>query len=852
MASNDNTNPGTEGDQVITGTTDQDTLTGALGNDQIDGGGGDDVLRGDGAVDGAWHYEVYDYDFSSAAGQAFDIESGTRIGSGYVSDFNESGLTNTLRGTTGNPEDFGVIYTSTLNTTAGGTYRLTTSSDDGSTIQIFDSQGNALSFTNQTGGTLDYLNNDFHQATTTRWGEVQLDPNETYTIQIRYWENAGQDSLSGTISGPDTGGVAENLLTTDMIGPAVAPDYSVTGTPAGVEGDDTIYGGDGNDTIIGDGGDDSLFGQNDNDSIDGGTGNDMVDGDEGDDTLIGGTGDDTLVGDGGADEMSGGAGTDELYGGIGSDTLSGGGGDDLLFGQDGTDTLIGGAGSDALSGGADNDVLDGDGQDPDTVIYQSDFSAGSSAGWSDNGTETDAGLGDILGRFEGADGVVATEQTFDLEDGRDYGVIEFDALLIDSWNGEDFVITLNGEEVRFTHDSLAPAVGGTASATGADGAVYTVTWTPDETGQLGFSTGPDNEDTRYGVRIVVENPPDQVTVGFGSTLNSSLANESFGIDNFSVLSTDDPDATIGGAGAGPANDTLDGGAGDDVLTGGAGDDTFVYAAGSGADTITDFGAGQSGPIDDGDQTNNDFIDLAAYYTHIHELRADLGDDGVLNQSVGDYSDNAALGGSIAMTGADGSDLTFDTTNVACFTAGTLIETADGPVPVEALERGMRLRTASGIDRPIRALLRRAVDGTGEFAPVCIAAGVLGNDRDLVVSPAHRMLVSGWQAEMLCGAPEVLVSASGLERGDLVYRVQCPRVEYFHILLDRHEIIYAEGAPTESYHLSPEDADAVLAGEAIPVASEIAALFPELLQCASRPARPIVKGFEARALAAGLG
>ncbi|MEP3786733.1 hypothetical protein [Ascidiaceihabitans sp.] len=108
-----------------------------------------------------------------------------------MSDFNEGGLTNSVRGTTGNPEDFGVVYTSTLNTTAGGTYRLTMASDDGSTIQIFDSAGNPVSFANQTVGTLDYLNNDFDQPTTTRFGDVVLDPNETYTVQNRYWENLG-------------------------------------------------------------------------------------------------------------------------------------------------------------------------------------------------------------------------------------------------------------------------------------------------------------------------------------------------------------------------------------------------------------------------------------------------------------------------------------------------------------------------------------------------------------------------------------------------------------------------------------------------------------------------------------
>ncbi|WP_138935540.1 hypothetical protein [Roseovarius arcticus] len=73
MANNDNTNPATQGDQAITGATGADTLTGGLGNDTIIGRAGDDYLRGDGAVPGAWHFETFDYDFSSSAGQAFDI-----------------------------------------------------------------------------------------------------------------------------------------------------------------------------------------------------------------------------------------------------------------------------------------------------------------------------------------------------------------------------------------------------------------------------------------------------------------------------------------------------------------------------------------------------------------------------------------------------------------------------------------------------------------------------------------------------------------------------------------------------------------------------------------------------------
>lgn len=786
MATNDNTNPGTEDDQVIAGTTGADTLSGAYGSDTITGGAGADVLSGDGPVDGAWHFEAYDFNFSSSAGQAFDIENGTLIGSGYVSDFNEGGLVSTLRNDgVGNPEDFGVIYTSTLNTTAGGTYRLTTSSDDGSTIQIFDSSGNPVPFANQTGGTLDYLNNDFHQGTTTRFGDVQLDPNETYTIQIRYWENQGGDTLAATISGPDTGGVTENLLTTDMVGPAPGPDQSVTGTPAGVEGNDVLDGGAGNDTISGDGGNDTLTGGDDNDSVDGGTG------------------------------------------------------DDSLTGDAGSDTLEGGAGSDVLEGGSGNDSIVGDDGPATTVLYSEDFESGAE-GWSNSQTETDPDLGGTLGRFGSADGTVATERTFDLGSDADQINVDFDALLLDSWNGEDFIITVNGTEVRvpFTEgDTVDPAP---QTFVGLDGATYSFTFSNDQTGELGFSAG--TLDTVMGVSLTITNPPTSLTIGFGSDLNSTIDNESFGIDNFTVVRTD------------TANDTLTGGTGNDTLTGGAGDDVFVYAAGDGNDVITDFNAGNSGSTGDGDQTNNDFIDLSTYYTHIHELRDDLDDDGILNQSVGDFTDNTAMGGSITFTGVTSDQLTEDNTNVACFTPGVMIETVDGPIAVEDLKRGMRLKTLDNGDRPVRAVLRREVDASGDLAPVCITAGALGNDRDLLVSPAHRMLISDWRAQMLFGADEVLVSAGNLVRGDLIYRAPRAQITYYHILMDRHEVIFAEGAPTESFHLSREAADAAEFGDSEEgaVAAEIARIFPELLMCASRCVRPVMKGYEARALAGMLG
>lgn len=154
------------------------------------------------------------------------------------------------------------------------------------------------------------------------------------------------------------------------------------------------------------------------------------------------------------------------------------------------------------------------------------------------------------------------------------------------------------------------------------------------------------------------------------------------------------------------------------------------------------------------------------------------------------------------------------TDLACFTAGTRIETAEGLVAVEDLRCGMMIETMDHGLQPLRRVLRKRVAGKGALTPVVIAAGVFGNARPLRLSPHHRMVVSGWRAELVTGEPEVLVAAGDLVDGIRVRREEAAEVEYFHLLFDRHEIIFAEGAATESYH---------------PFAGEAAELSPALRQ-----------------------
>jgi len=145
---------------------------------------------------------------------------------------------------------------------------------------------------------------------------------------------------------------------------------------------------------------------------------------------------------------------------------------------------------------------------------------------------------------------------------------------------------------------------------------------------------------------------------------------------------------------------------------------------------------------------------------------------------------------------------------------------------------------------------RTVPATGDFAPITIAKGVLGNHSDLTVSPQHRMLVAGSVAELLFGEPEVLVPAKHLLSWDGVYRAKLETVEYFHILFETHQVIHANGALSESFHPGEQAMDAVSQD----ARDEILSLFPEL---ADQPtaygpaARFSLKGYEAEVLGRGM-
>jgi hypothetical protein len=150
----------------------------------------------------------------------------------------------------------------------------------------------------------------------------------------------------------------------------------------------------------------------------------------------------------------------------------------------------------------------------------------------------------------------------------------------------------------------------------------------------------------------------------------------------------------------------------------------------------------------------------------------------------------------------------DAGGVICFTPGTRIETPDGPRLVEELREGDRVQTKDNGAQDIQWIGSRRMTGARLFAmpklrPIRIRAGALGIERpdsELLVSPEHRMLVQGDVARALFNTPEVLVAAKDLlNSGTVSVDLAMREVTYVHLLLPRHQILWANGVETESFH-----------------------------------------------------
>lgn len=357
---------------------------------------------------------------------------------------------------------------------------------------------------------------------------------------------------------------------------------------------------------------------------------------------------------------------------------------------------------------------------------------------------------------------------------------------------------------------------------------------------------------------------------------------------------------------GYGNDTLISGTGNDTMYGGSGDDVFVINDDFGNHIIV---GGETGEVD-GDKIAAGDMEQAVEviytgdeqgtitrgdgeaeinFSEIERTYLGAGDDRVevLTSTTGkvhggDGFDTLVLpdpeegeegpqvtitnrieneDGTVSQDGyvifPDGSRLDFESfEEIICFTPGTLIDTARGCVAVEELVAGDKVLTRDNGYQPLawtgrKDLSADQVAAHPGLAPVRIAAGALGAGlpaRDLMVSPRHRMLISGPRAALMFGEREVLVAAIDL-LGLPGISQEAPEgpVSYVHVMCPGHEILRAEGSWTESF----QPGAAVLQGLAEGTRAELEALFPELGtaqgQRGFKAARPALSPSEARAL-----
>lgn len=169
--------------------------------------------------------------------------------------------------------------------------------------------------------------------------------------------------------------------------------------------------------------------------------------------------------------------------------------------------------------------------------YFDDFEGGAGFWVGGSWDNSDPAYGGILGPFGGTGGAEIATRTFDLLGGYDYAVLEFDLHAIDSWDNEEFILFIDGTPVS-SHSFAWQVDGVTGSWTTSNGA-YSVFIEPSgPRGHTGYNSA--WVDQSFAVRVEVTDPGRSISVGFGSTLNQSVGDESWAVDNVGVTSTNDP------------------------------------------------------------------------------------------------------------------------------------------------------------------------------------------------------------------------------------------------------------------------------------------------------------------------
>ena len=290
------------------------------------------------------------------------------------------------------------------------------------------------------------------------------------------------------------------------------------------------------------------------------------------------------------------------------------------------------------------------------------------------------------------------------------------------------------------------------------------------------------------------------------------------------------------------DDILAGGDGNDVLFGGTGNDVFVVS--SGLDYIGDFDLGDS----NFDGRTNDQLDVSNLTNGngdpIRTVDVTVIDDGSGNAKLIFPNGVQLILTGIAPSLVDTGPELFKI-GIPCFTAGTMILTPKGEVPVENLRVGDIVVTRDNGPQPIvwcgsRHLSAAELDAAPDLRPIRLDASILGGDRGLLVSPQHGVFTKTEER----GGSDALVRAKHLARlkgGKVRVAQGVKKVTYVHLMFEKHQIIYGNGIASESFYPGPWGLTA-LERESV---FEVLRLFPELGRLGAetgygQTARPVAK------------
>jgi len=499
----------------------------------------------------------------------------------------------------------------------------------------------------------------------------------------------------------------------------------------------------------------------------------------------------------------------------GDDTILGGAGNDEAFGQGGNDSLEGGLGDDTLSGGEGSDTLSGGAAGDQTTTL--DFEG--------------LAAGDIVsGQFQGHGVTIASQDS-------DHPPMIFDTENPTGGDGDLGSATL-GKVLILSQD-------GDTSDPDDNGSGGTFQFTFDDPVTMNSMTFKDIEEGAT-IDLFDASGASLGSIAVSATGNGGERQETIDTENVGRM-----DVTLHGSGAldnvsftrfEPGDDLLKGGAGGDTLFAGPGDDTLEGDTDSDTFSVTQAGDHQIVGGEDSDDSDIDVLDLSGLSTSVTHTGAESG--------TVDFLDGS---GGVTHT-AHFSEIE----RVICFTPGTGIATPRGIKVIEDLRPGDRVITRDNGLREICWTGRRTLDAARLMAaphlcPILIRRDALGAgmpDRDMLVSPNHRMLIANELAEMLFGEREVLVAAKHLTGLPGIEQAGAAKgVSYIHVMCEHHEVLLADSAWSESF----QPGDDALRGIEAEQRDEILTLFPDLASAsgfgAYRAARPSLKAHEAKALVA---